>query len=56
MISSGSAVQTKGFGCWLWSATKRLMAVSFSENYIRAYSSLTNLAKSRATESELARL
>jgi hypothetical protein len=26
MILSGSAVQTKGFGCWLWSATKRLMA------------------------------
>ena len=25
MILSGSAVQTKGFGCWLWSATKRLM-------------------------------
>ena len=25
MILSGSAVQT-GFGCWLWSATKRLMA------------------------------
>jgi taurine transport system permease protein len=26
MILSGSAVQTKGFDCWLWSTTKRLMA------------------------------
>ena len=26
MILSGSAVQTKGFACRLWSTTKRLMA------------------------------
>ena len=26
MILSGSAVQVKGFGCWLCSARKRLMA------------------------------
>jgi hypothetical protein len=26
MILSGSAVQTKGFDCWLWSTTKQLMA------------------------------
>jgi hypothetical protein len=25
MILSGSAVQTNGIGCWLWSTRKRLM-------------------------------
>lgn len=27
MVLSGSAIQTKGLGCWLWLATKRMLAV-----------------------------